>query len=58
MPRPPDGAEPRTAVVPVRFTPTGLRYLDAARGRQPRSKYIRRLVSEDVARRQIRPKEQ
>ncbi len=58
MGRPPDGAQPRTEIVHVRFTPDGVKHLDAARGRKSRSTYLRRLVAEDVTRRQIRPKEQ
>ncbi len=57
MARPPDGAEPRTQTVPVRFTRSGARLLDIARGRKSRSAYIRGLVAEDVARRGIRLKE-
>lgn len=57
MGRPPDGAEPRSVIVHVRFTPAGMAHLDAARGRQSRSRYLRRLVQEDVERRRIRPKE-
>lgn len=53
MPRQPDGAEPRTTVIHVRFTPTGARFLDLARGTQSRSAYLRRLVSEDCTRRRI-----
>lgn len=45
-------------IVHVRFTPKGTELLDAARGRQSRSRYLRRLVQEDVERRRIRPKEQ
>ena len=44
-------------IVHVRFTPAGVAHLDAARGRQSRSRYLRRLVQEDVERRRIRPKE-
>lgn len=57
MGRPPDGAEPRTETVPTRFTKTGSRLMDIARGRKSRSAYIRGLVAEDVARRHIRLKE-
>lgn len=55
MPRQPDGAEPRTTVIPVRFTPTGARFLDVARGAASRSAYLRRLVAEDVVRRNVQP---
>lgn len=57
MGRPPDGAEPRTETVTTRFTKTGARLLNIARGRKSRSAYIRGLVAEDIARRGIRLKE-
>lgn len=57
MTRGPDGTEPRTTTVHVRFTPTGARVLDKARGEQTRSAYLRRLVAEDVKRRRITAKD-
>ena len=44
MPRQPDGAEPRTTVIHVRFTPTGARFLDLARGTATRSAQLRRIT--------------
>ena len=44
MPRQPDGAEPRTTVIHVGFTPTGARFLDLARGTATRSAQLRRIT--------------
>lgn len=58
MTRKPDGAEPRTTTVHVRFTPKGTTLLDAARGTATRSQYIRSLVAADIKARRVRaPKE-
>ena len=57
MARPPDLDEPRTKTIPVRFTPSGVALVDAARGDLSRSAYIRRLVSLDALTRAITPKD-
>jgi len=51
--RSPEGREPRTITVHVRFTPSGASALDIARGPLKRSDYIRRLVANDVNTRRL-----
>ena len=45
MPRPPDGAEPRTEMLRTRVTPAGAAEVDKWRGAQSRAAFLREAVS-------------